>query len=126
MGSRKTALCGRRPDRALLSLPERTDVTNLSVSSPETTSNPTSKTGSDKDAALARSHSPPLWLMIGFALVLGLVPGYANIVSIWQHGTFFDSDDAMRLIEVRNLLHGLAWFDMTIGRLDPPHGVFMH
>ncbi len=32
----------------------------------------------------------------------------------------------MRLVQVRSLLHGQAWFDLTAYRLDPPAGVFMH
>jgi hypothetical protein len=40
----------------------------------------------------------------------------------------FDSmstDDAMRLVEVRDLIAGQGWFDLTQHRLDPP-GVSMH
>jgi hypothetical protein len=36
------------------------------------------------------------------------------------------TDDAMRLVEVRDLLAGQSWFDMTQYRLDPPAGVVMH
>lgn len=36
------------------------------------------------------------------------------------------TDDAMRLVEVRDLLAGQGWFDMTQYRLDPPAGVAMH
>jgi len=35
-------------------------------------------------------------------------------------------DDAMRLVEVRDLLAGQSWFDMTQYRLDPPGGVVSH
>src|ERR1700687_3187469 len=40
----------------------------------------------------------------------------------------FDSmstDDAMRLVEVRDLIAGQGWFDLTQHRLDPP-GVSIH
>ena len=107
-------------------MPGKIDVTNLTVSAPETLIKTAAKTGSGKDTAFVPSRTRPLWLLITCALLLGLVPNYAHVLSVWQHGTFFDSDDAMRLVEVRNLLHGQAWFDMTVGRLDPPHGVFMH
>ncbi len=43
-------------------------------------------------------------------------------------GGVFDTmstDDAMRLVEVRDLLSGQAWFDLTQHRLDPP-GIAMH
>ncbi len=36
------------------------------------------------------------------------------------------TDDAMRLVQVRDLLAGQSWFDMTQYRLDPPGGVVTH
>jgi hypothetical protein len=36
------------------------------------------------------------------------------------------NDDAMRLVEVRDLLAGQGWFDMTQYRLNPPTGVATH
>jgi hypothetical protein len=36
------------------------------------------------------------------------------------------TDDAMRLVEVRDLLTGQSWFDLTQYRLDPPGGVVTH
>ncbi|MGN6459853.1 MAG: hypothetical protein ACTHLY_01485 [Pseudolabrys sp.] len=35
-------------------------------------------------------------------------------------------DDAMRLVQVRDLLAGQSWFDLTQYRLAPPHGVVTH
>lgn len=35
-------------------------------------------------------------------------------------------DDYMRLLEVRDLLAGQPWFDVTQYRIDPPHGASMH
>jgi hypothetical protein len=37
-----------------------------------------------------------------------------------------DTDDAMRLFLVRDLLHGRAWYDQRVTRLAPPSGVYMH
>jgi hypothetical protein len=37
-----------------------------------------------------------------------------------------DNDDLMRLVQVRDLLAGQNWFDMTQYRLDPPAGGFIH
>jgi hypothetical protein len=76
--------------------------------------------------AAAQSKSLPVSLLILLALALGLVMSSADLFSVWQHGTFADSDDAMQLVEVRNFLAGQNWFDLTVARLDPPHGVFMH
>jgi hypothetical protein len=36
------------------------------------------------------------------------------------------TDDAMRLVEVRDWLGGQSWFDLTQRRLNPPDGVVMH
>lgn len=35
-------------------------------------------------------------------------------------------DDYMRLLEVRDLLNGQSWFDVSQYRMDPPHGASMH
>jgi hypothetical protein len=84
---------------------------------------PAARSGS---AQACEARPIPTWLLIAAALLLGSVLSFAGAHKVWQHGTFFDSDDAMQLVQVRELLAGQNWFDMTIGRLDPPHGVFMH
>jgi hypothetical protein len=45
------------------------------------------------------------------------------------HGGVFDAlstDDAMRLVEVRDLIDGQGWFDLFQHRMDPPGGASMH
>ena len=37
-----------------------------------------------------------------------------------------DTDDAMRLVLVRQLLSGKGWYDQLITRLQPPRGVYLH
>jgi hypothetical protein len=77
----------------------------------------------------SRSHAhQPLraWLLIAICSSLSAVVSAASISSVWRKSTFFDSDDAMQLVEVRGLLGGQNWFDLTAARLDPPQGVFMH
>lgn len=37
-----------------------------------------------------------------------------------------DTDDATRLVLVRDLLHGRGWFDQRVTRLQPPMGVWLH
>ena len=49
-----------------------------------------------------------------------------KFLAVLTTGAFFDTDDAMRAVQVRDLLAGQNWFDMTQYRLDPPAGVFMH
>jgi hypothetical protein len=55
-------------------------------------------------------------------------------VSLWLtlptiHGSIFNAlstDDAMRLVEVRDLIGGQGWFDLFQHRMDPPSGLSMH
>jgi len=49
---------------------------------------------------------------------------FSHAQEVWRTGAFFDTDDAMRAVQVRDLLAGQSWFDMTSWRLDPPNGVF--
>ena len=37
-----------------------------------------------------------------------------------------DTDDALRLVNMRDLLHGRGWFDVLITRLQPPMGTWIH
>jgi hypothetical protein len=37
-----------------------------------------------------------------------------------------DTDDAMRIVLAREVLHGRGWYDQWVGRLQPPLGVYMH
>lgn len=39
---------------------------------------------------------------------------------------YIDPDDAMRLLQVRDLLAGQSWFDVSQHRLNPPFGAPMH
>ncbi|SFH88115.1 hypothetical protein [Bradyrhizobium sp. Gha] len=64
------------------------------------------------------------------AIVLAMI--WAIIVAVLalpaiKTGVFdtLSTDDAMRLVEVRDLLSGQGWFDLTQYRLDPP-GIAMH
>ncbi len=51
-----------------------------------------------------------------------------HFVSSWATvgDVFNDTDDAMRLVEVRDFLAGQNWFDLHQYRLDPPAGLPMH
>jgi hypothetical protein len=41
-------------------------------------------------------------------------------------GRFPDTDDVMRLVQVRDLLAGQGWFDLFQHRMSPPEGTLMH
>ena len=58
--------------------------------------------------------------MLGCALLL-----IVNAGAIWER-RFPDPDDALRLLQVRDLLAGQSWFDLHQYRIDAPRGVPMH
>ncbi len=59
-----------------------------------------------------------IWVVTAAALTLSF--GFAPILDR------LSTDDAMRLVEVRDLLAGQGWFDLVQHRLAPPEGVGMH
>ncbi|MBV1707397.1 MAG: hypothetical protein KGQ37_09350 [Hyphomicrobiales bacterium] len=61
-----------------------------------------------------------------FAFFTGIIFGRGQIIAVWQHGTFFDTDDAMRLAQTRAWLAGQGWFDLYAHRLGPAPGTLMH
>src|ERR1700704_499688 len=50
----------------------------------------------------------------------------AYLVASFGRGGDLSTDDAMRLVEVRDFLAGQGWFDLTQYRLSPPDGVATH
>lgn len=54
----------------------------------------------------------------------------AAMAALWGndawHGTRWDIDDFMRLVEVRDFVSGQSWYDLTQYRLNPPGGTAMH
>lgn len=62
-------------------------------------------------------------------LLLWLIVSAWLISTTWQFivpMNFRDPDDALRLVQVRDLLGGQSWFDLTQHRIFPPAGVPMH
>ncbi|WP_020186785.1 hypothetical protein [Methylopila sp. 73B] len=60
-----------------------------------------------------------LFIWAVFVLFTGY-GGYAKAIEVMS------TDDAMRLVEVRDFLAGQGWYDLMQRRLNPPDGVFMH
>lgn len=82
-------------------------------------------TASSPACARRSAALPPLAILA--ALVVAALVSWPRASAVWTSGAFFDSDDAMRMVQVRDLLAGQDWFDMTARRLDPGNGgVFMH
>lgn len=69
---------------------------------------------------------------LGFYTKVGLIWALVSLALAWlafplaQHHIFPDVDDALRLVQVRDLLAGQGWFDAYQHRIDPPSGVQMH
>lgn len=65
-----------------------------------------------------------LWLFAAFGLATLSAP--ADIAATLQHWHVPDPDDAMRLVEVRDLVNGQGWFDLIQYRFGPPAGILSH
>ena len=59
------------------------------------------------------------WIILAAALIALKAPQIAAM-------QFGDPDDALRLVQVRDLLAGQAWFDLHQYRVAAPEGVLMH
>jgi len=65
---------------------------------------------------------PAIVFMIAWAVIVAALGLPAIKTGVFDA---LSTDDAMRLVEVRDLLAGQGWFDLTQYRLDPP-GIAMH
>lgn len=66
----------------------------------------------------------PTAILVGLALY-ALFPVPA-IHGLWASRDFGDSDDAMRMLQVREWMAGKGWGDLVETRMNPPDGVRMH
>jgi hypothetical protein len=76
--------------------------------------------------AVAERGEPPVWsivLIFWGAIAAALAAARVVQPSIFERQ---DPDSMMRLVQVRDLLGGQAWFDLMQHRLDPPNGLLMH
>ena len=66
-------------------------------------------------------------LRLAVALALGVM---AVMLAIYWPAIatmgFRDGDDALRLVQVRDLIAGQSWFDTTQYRINPPSGSLMN
>src|ERR1700694_2756479 len=58
--------------------------------------------------------------------VIWAATALSYLAASFSAGETLSTDDAMRLVQVRDLLAGQGWFDLTQYRLSPPDGVAMH
>ena len=77
----------------------------------------------DRNDPLPRiSYRVRLAAMVVLVTLLLAIP-YAHQIAAWQMN---DTDDLMRLQQVRDWLAGQGWFNVTQYRVDPPVGLPMH
>ena len=78
-------------------------------------------------AALPATRINPailLWLFAAFGLATLAAP--SDIAATIHHWRVPDPDDAMRLVEARDLADGQGWFDLVQHRFGPPAGIASH
>lgn len=63
---------------------------------------------------------------LALCLLIAAALGFDRARLVWTSGAFFEPDDAMRAMQLRDFLAGQPWFDLTAHRLDPPAGLAMH
>ena len=66
------------------------------------------------------------WICLVGVVLASVMRASAFLMDVWRTGVFNDTDDATRMVQVRALMAGQSWFDMTLYRLDPPTGIVMH
>ena len=67
------------------------------------------------------------WRLITFLIFVGMAA--LLVYDRWNAIQWFalsDTDDNMRMMQVRGLLQGQDWFDLRQHRLDPPYGANIH
>ena len=67
------------------------------------------------------------WRLLVVLVWLGFCAWF--IFNKWAEIRFFalgDTDDNMRMMQVRGLLHGQGWFDLRQHRMNPPFGANIH
>lgn len=65
-----------------------------------------------------------LWLSVAIALATMNAP--ADLIATLDHLRVPDPDDAMRLVQVRDLVGGQGWYDLLQHRFGPPPGILSH
>ena len=77
-------------------------------------------------ARAAVAFRPGVAFAVLTALGSSIAISWGLATDVWTSGAFGDTDDAMRMVQVRDLIAGQNWYDMAQHRLAPPAGSFMH
>jgi hypothetical protein len=87
---------------------------------PTTTFSPRPQIGAEARRRLG------LWLAILGATAFSFALDQSKLAAVWKTGAFFDTDDAMRMVQVRDWLAWQSWWDLVAHRIDPPQGMLSH
>ncbi len=63
---------------------------------------------------------------IFFAWAITLILSATITLHTWKTGAFADTDDAARMVQIRDWMAGQAWYDLKLHRLGLPDSPFMH
>ena len=69
-------------------------------------------------------HPLVVYTLFAFALIWFMQIGTAR--TVYLTGNIRDTDDAMRLVQIRDWFSGQGWFDLHQYRVNPPDGLLMH
>src|SRR3954451_16408170 len=86
----------------------------------------THSTMAPSQVARPAAMSLPTSALYALATAFMLLQHAGMIPDVWTTGAYFDTDDAMRMVQVRALLDGQGWYDLTAWRMAPPNGASMH
>jgi hypothetical protein len=64
--------------------------------------------------------------VLALCTMLGVWMSWDRLADVWHSGAFYDTDDAMRAVQLRDWLAGQDWFDLRAMRMDPPGGMLSH
>lgn len=78
------------------------------------------------DAFSTKPDAKPSIIVGVVALAVILLLSWPQITAVWADGRLSDTDDAMRIAQIRDWMAGQSWFDLRQYRLAPPDGAPMH
>lgn len=77
-------------------------------------------------ASPSKAHDFPWPKIVLWTLLFQLAWSWRSVPPLLSEGAMRDTDDLMRLFQVRSFLDGQGWYDLVNHRLDPPVGADIH
>lgn len=75
---------------------------------------------------LPKAAVPDRWLLLAVFVVAAVLVLVRGAIGSSAGPLFADTDDAMRIVVVRDFLHGQNWYDLVQHRLNTPYGAEVH